>query len=81
MSDTEKSGAIARTPGCPVLARKQAAAPRYEMPVDPITPLDQGCAQIQSAISRESSRSFGERNDARVPKLAPVPRTSTATRA
>jgi len=51
------------------------------MPVAPMTPFDQRCATIQSAISRESSRSRGERKLSRVPKLAPVPLISTTTTA
>jgi hypothetical protein len=49
------------------------------MPVDPMFPSDHGCATIQSATWRWSSTSRGERNESRVPKLAPVPRTSTTT--
>ena len=76
-----KRGAIALTAGCPLPARKSEVAPGYEMPVAPILPSDHGCATIQSAISAKSSRSLGERKESRMPKLAPVPRTSTTTSA
>jgi hypothetical protein len=81
MSSMANSGAIAFTAGCPVPARKSAAAPGYEMPVAPRVPSDQGCATIHSASWAKSSRSRGERNESREPKLAPVPRTSITTSA